>query len=234
MPKFRVRPGLQVQDLDGVLLVLEPSTAVVRELRDEQAEAFLLARAGVDVAPDRLREALAGLIVLGLVEAPGWSRRHVLALGGAAAAATVAVLALPTASAAASSASGGGGAGSGGAATTTSTSSTTTTQPALQPLVVSNARGTARSAVVGYLFNSTPVIIGYETIVRFSLNAQASAVEWQNLTRGTSGSVGAGLDEFGMRATIGTGSAGETVRFRVSASNIGFEPWSPWTTVTLL
>jgi len=84
-----------------------------RQLAGEQAEAFRLAQAGTDLVPDRLTTAMAGLVELGLVTAPGWNRRRVLLAGGVAAAAAVVAVALSS-PAAAQSAPGCGGPGGGG------------------------------------------------------------------------------------------------------------------------
>lgn len=125
MSAFNVRVGLQIEEVDATLLVLDPASTTVFELTGEQAEAFRLAQAGVDAAPDHLTAAMAGLVELGLVTAPGWDRRMVLLAGGAVAAAAVVAVALPSA-ATAQSAPGGGGGG-------TDPTTTTTTEPANQP-----------------------------------------------------------------------------------------------------
>ncbi len=113
MERVQLRRGLVVEEVDGALLVLDPSRSEVLELTGAQADAFGLAEAGTatDAVPEHLVAAMAGLVELGLVEAPGWSRRRVLLAGGAAAAATVLVLALPSPVAAQSTPGGGPGGG---------------------------------------------------------------------------------------------------------------------------
>lgn len=90
----------------------------VLHIEGADAEAFALAQIGVTDVPERLVVAMAGLVELGVVETDVWSRRKVLALGGAAAAGAVAVFALPSVAAAVSP-----------PATTPTTAPTTTTVP---------------------------------------------------------------------------------------------------------
>ncbi len=108
MPAFDVGAGLHVEEVDGALLILHPTSSRVFELTAEQVEAFRLAESGAEVVPGHLATPMAGLVELGLVTAPGWDRRRVLLAGGIAAAAAVAAIALPS-PAAAQSAPGGGG-----------------------------------------------------------------------------------------------------------------------------
>lgn len=115
MSGFRVRDGVLVEEIDGVVLVLEPVTSTMVELVGDQVGAFRLAESGAasDGVPEHLVAPMAALVSHGLVEGEGWDRRRVLLAGGAAAAAAIVVLALPSA-AAAQSAPGGGGGGGGG------------------------------------------------------------------------------------------------------------------------
>lgn len=99
---FSVKAGLEVETVDGGMLILDPSKPQVFHLVGEQAEAFRAALESVESIPADLEPAMAGLIELGLVEASAWSRRRVLQAGGMAAAAAVAVVALPSVAAAAS------------------------------------------------------------------------------------------------------------------------------------
>ncbi len=108
MHAFTVRDGLHVEEVGDTVLVLDPVSLEVLELRGDQAEAFRLARAGADLVPDRLATPMAGLVTLGLVSAPGWNRRRVLLAGGAVAAAAVVAIALPGPAAAQSTPGGGG------------------------------------------------------------------------------------------------------------------------------
>lgn len=100
--KFEVVTDLHVEALDGDYLVLAPGREQALVLKGTDAEAFGLARRGIDVVPTHLEMAMAGLVELGLVATDAWSRRRVIQLGGAAAAAAVAVVALPGVAAAAS------------------------------------------------------------------------------------------------------------------------------------
>lgn len=117
---FAVRHNVHVEDIAGGYLVLVEGAGHVHQLTGDEAEAFSLARRGMDDVPERLVRAMAGLIELGIVESSTWTRRNVLLLGGAAAAAGVTTLALPGIAAAASPPD----------STDPSTSSTTTTGPA--------------------------------------------------------------------------------------------------------
>lgn len=143
MSAFNVRAGLHVEEVDATLLVLDPTSSQVFELTDEQVEAFRQAQAGTDLIPDRLTTAMAGLVELGLVTAPGWDRRRVLLTGGAVAAAAVVALALPS-PAAAQSAPGGDGPGGSGP--------TTTTAPANQPPVASIIASGTEGPAPHYVF----------------------------------------------------------------------------------
>ncbi len=99
---FSVKAGLEIESVDRGMLILDPSKPQVFNLVGEQVEAFRAALEGAQSIPADLEPAMAGLIELGLVESPAWSRRRVLQAGGAAAAAAVAVVALPSVAAAAS------------------------------------------------------------------------------------------------------------------------------------
>ena len=125
MSPFTVRPDLHVEEVDGALLVLDPTASKVFELSGAQAEAFRLAADGARHLPAGSTAAMAGLVELGLVTARGWDRRRVLLAGGAAAAAAVVAVALPS-PAAAQSAPGNGGPGGGGPMPSTTTTTTTT------------------------------------------------------------------------------------------------------------
>jgi len=109
VPAFNVRAGLHVEEVEGALLVLDPTSSTVLELTGDQAAAFRLAQAGTDLVPDHLTTDMAGLVELGLVTAAGWNRRRVLLAGGAAAAAAMVAVALPSPVAAQSAPGGGGG-----------------------------------------------------------------------------------------------------------------------------
>ncbi len=98
--KFTIADGVRAETVDDGLLVLRPGETDVLHLTGTDAEAFEVARPGIDVVPERLHEPMAGLVELGVVHTTEWSRRRVLQLGGAAAAATVAVIALPNVAAA--------------------------------------------------------------------------------------------------------------------------------------
>jgi hypothetical protein len=100
--KFNVVADLHVEAVDGDRLVMVPGRDHVLHLKGADAEAFELARGGVDVVPAHLESAMAGLVELGVVETDAWSRRRVIQLGGAAAAAAVAIVALPSVAAAGS------------------------------------------------------------------------------------------------------------------------------------
>lgn len=100
--KFAVDDRLHVEALGSDCLVLVPGQDQVLHLKGADAEAFVLARQGIDVVPAHLVTAMAGLVELGLVTTDAWSRRRVLQLGGAAAAAGVAMVALPSVASAAS------------------------------------------------------------------------------------------------------------------------------------
>ncbi len=101
---FTVHDVLYVEEVDEGFLVLDPAVDAnrVHELHGPRAEAFALARTGVDDVPDELAPAMAGLVHLGLVRTDTWSRRRILQLGGAATAAAVGIIALPGVAAAAS------------------------------------------------------------------------------------------------------------------------------------
>ncbi|HET8931129.1 MAG TPA: hypothetical protein VFN21_10770 [Acidimicrobiales bacterium] len=99
---FAVDDRLHVEALGSDWLVLVPGQHEVLHLEGAGAEAFVLARQGVDLVPAHLQTAMAGLVELGVVTTDAWSRRRVLQLGGAAAAAGVAMVALPSVAAAAS------------------------------------------------------------------------------------------------------------------------------------
>ncbi len=97
-----LRSGLRIEPVDDGYLVLRPDHGDVVHLTGDQAAALESARATAADPPAHLQVATAGLIELGIVESDTWSRRRILALGGAAAAAGVAVVALPGVAAAAS------------------------------------------------------------------------------------------------------------------------------------
>lgn len=97
---FSLTDGLHVEAVDDGFLVLVPGRGEAAHLEGPDAEAFRLARDGVDIVPEASERSMAGLIELGIVRTDTWSRRRVIQLGGAAAAAAVAVLALPSVAAA--------------------------------------------------------------------------------------------------------------------------------------
>lgn len=99
---FSLTDGLHVEAVDDGFLVLVPGRGEAAHLEGPDAEAFRLARDGVDIVPESSERSMAGLIELGIVRTDTWSRRRVIQLGGAAAAAAVAVFALPSVAAAVS------------------------------------------------------------------------------------------------------------------------------------
>lgn len=100
MDALRCRPGLLVEALGSELLVADPESSQVSRLRGAEAEAFRLVQEGGGEVPTELEAAVARLVDLGLVEAPGWDRRRVLLAGGVTLTAGIVTLALPTAAAA--------------------------------------------------------------------------------------------------------------------------------------
>ena len=157
MTGFNVRVGLHIEEVDGTVLVLDPSSSTVLELTGDQAEAFRLAESGATEVPARLTTAMAALVELDLVTAPGWDRRRVLLAGGVAAAAAVVAIALPTPVAAQS---GGGG----GPVTPTAPDAptiTSVTRPDPGSISVAFTPGNANGfIVIGYYLRTGGVING--------------------------------------------------------------------------
>lgn len=100
---IRLREGLRLEEVEGEMLVLDPSGEVVHHVAGDGVEALRLLRDGIDSAeiPASLHSAVSDLADQGLVsESSRWSRRKFLVAGGAvwtAAAVTTFALADPAA-----------------------------------------------------------------------------------------------------------------------------------------
>lgn len=98
MPRLRFRSGLRVEDIGSDVVVLDRSEATIHRLEGDLARAARAVGEGIewDEVPQDLIAAMEELAAMGLVaDTTRWTRRKLLAAGGAASAATIISFALP-------------------------------------------------------------------------------------------------------------------------------------------
>lgn len=103
MTKYSLTPGAIVERIGDDLMVVVPGQTDVVSLSGRPADVLLRLAAGTGVDPSE--PALRDLIQLGIISAPGLSRRGLIRAGAVGAGAGIAVLAMPSVAAASSDAS---------------------------------------------------------------------------------------------------------------------------------